>query len=245
MGDMVQEVRSATPVRREVVDAWHERRWRITSGLLGLLVLGFGAVLVLTGSQRSEIGDLVGEVASGEVTQVEVVGDLDATGRQGEHTVELRWRDWRDRHAEVRVVRGSPDGSSHPGDRAYVTSQDPRELLLAVAPDLTIVERPWSGTSGGTFMDWRVSGSWVLVGLVAWLLVLLLLVSGPEPRRATRWAWFWIWALGTPVGALAFLLLGGPLSSDPVRPSGRRLTGGWAFVLAAFLLAGLRESLTA
>ncbi len=67
---------------------------------------------------------------------------------------------------------------------------------------------------------------------LASLVTLVLLVTGPQPRWATKWAWFWL--LGTGPMSAVFLLVepvpvweNGPL---PARPT--RLTGGKAFLLA-------------
>jgi hypothetical protein len=69
------------------------------------------------------------------------------------------------------------------------------------------------------------------------LATLLLLVREPQPWRATPWAWFWIWT--TPIGTPLYLLLSGPTPLLPApRNPNRRLTGGWAFLLA-FVLGSL------
>ena len=73
---------------------------------------------------------------------------------------------------------------------------------------------------------------WVVWSLYAvFLSTLGLLVVGPEPWRATRWAWFWLLTSAAfPLTALAFLVLGGPTPLVPApRERSRRLTGGWAF----------------
>lgn len=76
----------------------------------------------------------------------------------------------------------------------------------------------------------------VLPLVLAWLTTMWLLVSGPEPYRATRWAWFWLSA--PPMGLLAFVVLSGPTPGLGVRrPVDRRLRGGWAFVLGLLLLS--------
>jgi hypothetical protein len=79
------------------------------------------------------------------------------------------------------------------------------------------------------------------LGISAFLLFLAgfpLLMIGPHPWRATRWAWFWL--LLPPVGNVVFLLLSGPTPGVP-RPRNprRRLTGGWAFWLSLPLMSVL------
>ena len=44
--------------------------------------------------------------------------------------------------------------------------------------------------------------------------------------------------LRRPIGSLAFLLLGGPLGVLRPRDLNRRLTGGWAFLIALVFLGG-------
>lgn len=66
---------------------------------------------------------------------------------------------------------------------------------------------------------------------------LVLLITGPQPRRATKWAWFWI-GLVVPPLALAFVLLEPvPLWSREGRPrrAAPRLTGGRALLYALVL----------
>ena len=66
-----------------------------------------------------------------------------------------------------------------------------------------------------------------------------LLVAGPKPRLATRWAWFWLFCVAPPLSTLAFLLLGGSVVAGQREHRGRRLTGGWAFLLSIVLKAAL------
>lgn len=80
------------------------------------------------------------------------------------------------------------------------------------------------------------------VAVLSSLLVLILLVRGPQPRWATKWAWFWLGATPLGLGILAWLALEVPWSRRAHRlpepqPGAReeRLTGGIAFGL--FLIA--------
>ena len=75
--------------------------------------------------------------------------------------------------------------------------------------------------------------SWAgVLGLAVWILTLLLLVGGPAPWRANRWAWFWFFWFAPPFGQLAYLLVGGPTGLLPPRADAPRLRGGWGFILA-------------
>lgn len=72
---------------------------------------------------------------------------------------------------------------------------------------------------------------------------LLVLIFGPQPRLAAKWAWFWL-SCAVPVLWLAFLVL------EPV-PAWRRramaraaskFTGGWALLLA-FVLGAIWQAI--
>ncbi|CAM3573072.1 hypothetical protein [Nocardioides zeicaulis] len=232
------------PARPARHDEWLDRRWRLTGAGIALAALAVAVVVLLTGAQRTSFGSLLEGVADGDVTHVEVGGRADGGDWSGVQVVEVRWHHWWDRYAEVAMVRGSDSAGA--SDTSYVTTRDPREVLRAVDPTLDVVDASPSERSGWTVADWRVpNGTVALVCVAAMLAVLLLIVGGPEPRRATRWAWFWIWLLGTPIGALAFLLLGGPLARGQLSPGARRLTGGWAFLATWFLFAAWRERMSA
>ncbi|MGF9753901.1 hypothetical protein AAII07_01765 [Microvirga sp. 0TCS3.31] len=218
-------------------DAWLDRRWRLVGLLLAATALATAALMVAAGEKRSELGDLVGAVARGEVTEVRVVGLDDDREWAGYTTVELHWSGRVDRWTEVVVVRGG-DGPS-PASGEVVMDGDPRDVLLALDPDIVLTSGG-EGDAYSSFAGWRVEGPGAFVGLFAWLGTLLLVVGGPEPWRATRWAWGWTILLGGPLGGVAYLLLGGPLGVWRPHPGHRRLTGGWAFLLAWFVFAGYR-----
>lgn len=96
-------------------------------------------------------------------------------------------------------------------------------------------------SGGGELLGWRTPAGLGLVALGLLLGWLCVLVAGPAPWRATRWAWFWLGF--PPFGLLAHLLLSGPTPGLPApRDPERRLTGGWAFlvyvVVSAVVVAG-------
>ena len=218
-------------------DEWRDRRWRLVGLLLGVMALATAALMVATGEKRSEFGDLLGAVARGEVYEVRVVGLDDDGTWSGYTTVELQWSGQVDRWAEVVVVR---DGDGPPLDPGQVVMDgDPRDVLRALDPDIVLTPGREVGAYS-SFAGWRVEGPGAFAGPVAWLGTLLLVIGGPEPWRATRWAWGWMILLGGPLGGAAYLLLGGPLAVLRPRPGHRRLTGGWAFLLAWCVFAGYR-----
>jgi hypothetical protein len=115
-------------------------------------------------------------------------------------------------------------------------------FALGTAALMVTTGLPSTTDHGFTFMGWGVPWHVVLLGTASWLAVLLLIVGGPEPWRATRWAWGWAWLLTGPLGSVAYLLLGGPTGFLRPHHGHRRLTGGWAFLLAWVLFAGWRET---
>lgn len=116
-----------------------------------------------------------------------------------------------------------PDSAARIDERAEIIS-------LAERAGVEVIERDWAPSTGG--IRWELGG-------IAWLAGLFLLIAGPQPRLATRWAWFWL-ALHAPPMMLALVVLeptpwGRRL---PIPPTARRLTGGWALLLS-LLLASL------
>ena len=103
-------------------------------------------------------------------------------------------------------------------------------------PNLQVKVSDMQRTSTATLMRWEVP-SWVLwVVMGGLVLTLWLIVYGPEPWRATRWGWAWATLLTGPVGAMAFALLSGPVTRlHAPKANGRRLTGGWSFILMVLL----------
>lgn len=212
-------------------DAWR----RVRYGLLAACFVLLGSGLVL-GSAPSSFGDLRAGVMSGAVDEVHVSGGL-PPGATGYVTVSLSWRDGgRNRFAEV-VQVSDPAGSS-PGDAVAreVVTESVEDTLRSLDPGLRIVPEPFPD-GGQTLAGWRVPGWFPAVAFVLWLGTVALLFSGPRPWWATRWAWFW--ALFSPAAVVAlpvFLLVSGPPPGVvETSQSGRRLTGGWAFLLMCFV----------
>ena len=205
-------------------------------GLIGLwLALLVGMVLV--GERESSLAELRRGLASGSVDSIRVSGGL-TDGARGAATQQVRWRsNGIERVATVREV-SRPDGASH-GSAYPVVREDVGTRLQSESPGLTVSREPehWPGS---TVWGFNGPGWFGGVALVATLMTLMLIVSGPPPWRATRWAWFWL--MWTPVGALAFAVLSGPLGPLPTPRTGARgLTGGWAFLLA-MLLTGVFQA---
>ncbi|MCV2392707.1 hypothetical protein OEB99_00145 [Actinotalea sp. M2MS4P-6] len=101
-------------------------------------------------------------------------------------------------------------------------------LLLAAVLALAWVSdtlREQALASGGWHVGWAG-----LAGLVT----LVLLITGPQPRWATKWAWFWLLGVG-PMTVVFLLVEPVPVwQESPAYTRPWRLTGGWAFLLALF-----------
>ncbi len=223
---------AAGPVRARH-DEWLDRRWRLIGALLGSAVLLTAALMVTTGVRPATYGDLLSDVASGKVDEVAVIGVDDP--QAGDH-VEVRWTVWAgvlDQYAQVEI--GDSRSYDAWGEETYTSSGDPRDTLRSLHRGLTITSGPQPRPTF-LFAEWEVPGAVALLAMGTWLGTLLLLVGGPPPWRATRWAWAWAVLLGGPLGALAFLLLGGPLGVLRPGQGHRRVTGGWAFLLCLLLL---------
>lgn len=199
--------------------------------LLGWALLLGGAVLL--GERSSSFADLERAVASGEVQVVEVAGGL-TPGARGFSVAEVHWRDgmlgYSTQVVETRSRRAARQRSA--GDEiTAVLSEDVGARLAASQPGLRVVRVDRSATSTA-LLGWRLPGWMAWPTLLLCLSTLGLLMVGPRPWRATRWAWFWVLGMVPPVGFLAFLLLSGATSLvPPPRDAARRLTGGWAFLL--------------
>jgi len=76
---------------------------------------------------------------------------------------------------------------------------------------------------------------WQMFGTASFV-TLLLLIFGPQPRWATKWAWFWL-AVAVPPLWLVFVLFEPvPLwIKQHLAPASYRLTGGWAFLIGLIL----------
>jgi len=187
-----------------------------------------GTILV-AGERPTSYAELRAAVADGRVDEIRVEGGLSGQV-QGAAGVTVHWRDG----LMGRVTSVTESTSRRDARLAGMTTPvlDGRvdDKLSELDPGLRSTRSSdWSAYN--QIGPWRVPQWTSAASVVFYLGVLGLLVGGPKPWRATRWAWFWLLGSVPLVGALAFLLLGGSTSVlPPARPE-RRLTGGWAFLL--------------
>ena len=161
-------------------------------------------LLAYEGRPASDL-ELVEDVRAGRVTSVVVTGN------------DVLWRT-----GALRPYKA--DMPLTVDERPY-SSSEVAGLLARYAPDGT-VDVTRRGSLAPRWLTWPRGA--------ALLCAFLLLVSGPMPWRANRWAWFWLLSPGPDggLGALAFLLLSGRTPGLPdSRPHARRLDGWRGFLL--------------
>lgn len=216
-------------------------RWRTT------VLAWLGAVVVcalLTGTRPGTLGALQAGLASGEVTEVHLIGAL-PPGASGQAHVEVLWHDGLlPRYTEVqqgRLDAGSQfSGFSEPplvgADLAgELTASTPDGHLRVTGED---IRRGWQGL----LLDWYVA-TWVSLAATGWVIATFLtMVFGPQPRLATRWAWFWLFWSSGGLAMVPYAILGLPRAGQPIEPEGRCITGGWAFLLAVLVIGPMLSS---
>ncbi len=202
-----------------------------------VLLVGWVAVLwttVLTGSRAASWEALSGALESGRLDSVTVVGEElpDTADGSGYALVEVRWRDGGlVRRTAVRQVVG---GEDPPRTGGHVVRGSVTAALRELDAGVRVRHEPLRGGGEITVVGLRLEGPSAAATFGLALATLMLLLGGPEPERATRWAWFWLFTAAPPLACPAYLLLGGMVRTHP-QPGPRRLRGGWAFVLALLL----------
>ena len=214
-------------------------RLRLVLGVFWALVALGSAVGTALQPQQVDLGTLYDDVASGRVASVTLTPGF-GPGESGYQVQTATWAvDGRERTASWPLVLDDDvDESYVEDDLGPPVSEDVAAQLENLSPGTTVVDAPVA-VSGVEVLGVTVGGIAWLVLLpfaLAWLATFGLIVGGPEPYRATRWAWFWLSA--PPLGLLAFVVLSGPTPGLGIRrPAGGRLGGGWAFVIGLVLSA--------
>lgn len=199
-------------------------------------------VAVTVGDRGSNFGELESALNTGDVTSVMVTPGL-PSGAKGSMIQTIYWRSGLLNHyAEVRMVTPDADNTASSGDDAAVRSGYDIAAQIADEHPAVTTTRIAERHSYGEVYSFQVPTWLIWFALAGAVGTLMLLVSGPEPWRATRWAWFWL--ITTGIGPPLFLILAGP--TPPLRSpreTHRRLTGGWAFLIAVFFGSFLLSSL--
>lgn len=227
--------RVGLPAAQGRVSPWWTLRMVLLAGVATL-----AAAAWLVGVAPASYGSLTRALADGSVQQVTVAGAM-PPGVQGYGLVTINWRLHGHRvRSEVEQISGSGDADDQ---QLPKVTGDIDAALRAVAPGHQLrIRHVAQPRSSWALAGWTVPAWAILLAAAVWLGTLFVIVNGPEPRWATRWSWFWL--LLCPLAFLAvpiFHLVSGPLRPrvSPRQQPGRRLTGGWAFLLAFFVLAGI------
>lgn len=231
------------PTRGTRDRVWDKIRWLLVAAWLVLLV-----ALPFVSERVAQWSDIQRLVSRGDVSSVTISGELPAeAGLTGMSHVQVRWsHDGLNYAAEVIQVREPGDAHLVAQARSHgynARTVRPSADLIALDPALRIShDNRMSTLEGNRLLGFHVPIALAFAAFGLWLVGLGMLISGPDPWRATRWAWFWV--LSSPVGVAAFLLLSGPTRPIPApKAGGRRLTGGWAFLLNVFLGSALGASI--
>ena len=219
--------------------------FRVVGTALLLACCGLAMAVTFGGERESSLAQLEADVRAGETQTVEVHGSSVVGGR-GYAVVDVVWRAGATlRHTQVvESVGGAGTRASERDGVSGLVTGDVESHLAEVSPGIEVDRTDYrSGWSIDDLFGWQLHGWVVPAIMVVGFASLLLLVSGPQPWRATKWAWFWLFvSAAAPVVIMLFLIIGGPtrLSREP-RPDARRLTGGWAFGLSLLLNAVIRS----
>lgn len=197
---------------------------------VALVWLATAITVVLVYERDAQMAELYAAVAVGDVDSVQLVGGL-PEGATGQSRVEAHWREgWINYVATAVETSPGYDGGDEIDGEALATPV--RTELARIDGDVEVQRERFRG--GLTLVSENLPGWLGATVLGVWLTLVFILVNGPVPWRATRWAWFWL--VLTPLGQLAFLILSGPTPGvrRPRRPD-RPLTGGAAFLLGMLL----------
>lgn len=234
---IIEEQPTARPTGLAALIDRSIRRVRIAGWVLTLSWLTLFVIVVVVCDRPTSYAQLERGLRAGDVSTVELPSTMQSSDGQGSEHVEVRWRDGLvlrtatlTRATDERSAReASRNGTSRP-----VIVGSVEDHLTALDPDLRVVHGDRRRPSFESF-GWRGPG-WVGLAYLVLLVGTLMLIAGPRPWRATRWACAWLVLLAPPVGIPCYLLLGGPTGLSRPRPPGRIwLTGGWAFLLALLL----------
>lgn len=216
-------------------DAPNGRRARMVLFAWWLLVI---CAISVIGQRPGSLADLLDAVDAGQASEIAVTGVF-APGTQGYGSQDVRWRQGPSkRHAVVmQATPGNEQEARNNRDRsATTTSRSVAVLVHERDPAARVHESEAFSPGSSSVLGWEVPGWLQASFFVSLVASLLLIINGPEPWRATRWAWAWAVLATGPLGALLFAVLSGPTPMVKApRGGARRLRGGWAFVLLTLL----------
>lgn len=212
--------------------AWRVLRW--TTLALGVVTV---VATIFIGVRQADYASLEAALRSGAVDEVTVQSHAPGIEepRPGVGTVRLQWRaNWQTHSATVWNAGSESTLEGHPrpsdSDISGVIIGAPGPELRTLNPNVTLTQEQVPST-WGTLGNRDLYGAWAVLPGLLWMLTMLTLLTGPEPRWATRWAWTWLLLSPAVFLAVPAYLVWGARGDQ----GGWRLTGGWAFLV--FLLA--------
>ncbi|QOR69839.1 hypothetical protein IM660_14415 [Ruania alkalisoli] len=211
---------------------------RVVVRILLLVLLVVAGSNEVTRPHASSLDELQADLATGDVSAMTIERPAD----QAEGTFAVRWDAGPfDSYARYEYSwREDVDEAAGLVERAHADGV----AVTIISPSAGFIDNDgWLA---------NLMGGWsTLPALFAGAGILIVLATGPQPWFATRWAWFWLGA-AIPVLWLAFLLFeprplwhSARLASAEREPvpnpedQDRRLTGGWAFLIAGVVASVL------
>ncbi|TDE92769.1 hypothetical protein EXU48_14745 [Occultella glacieicola] len=193
--------------------------WGLGLRLALALMLVVGVVQMVLQPVDGTVEELLDDLHAGRVSELTIQRLPDGMEVSGGYRVE--WSGDRARRVATYELNTSPDGPE----------VDEGATILAAAED-----SPEPVTVTVT-RDWEAPGLHANLTVLAAMFALFVLVLGPQPRLATKWAWFWLTCAAAPIWLLYLILEPVPLwSRGPATARASRLTGGTAFILAILLV---------
>jgi hypothetical protein len=231
------------------IGRWLGRAVRVA---FALLLLGGVLASALTAARREPLTALGDDLSAGRVSEVSFDdgGPPHLQWGRDDPGARVRWKvvgsGWR-----VASLSGASAGALGPAG-GFVTSSG------TIGPDGVVVDDVGADPDGQAVRR-RVEAAGIpiattapqvpqlLGGLsaLAGVLLILVMIGAPQPRRATKWAWFWLLLVPGGLTQLAWLAVEAPWSEranrqpEPlphkVQPADGRLTGGRAFLVSVLL----------
>jgi hypothetical protein len=236
--------------RSERYEQWRRWRWLLLGGLVAVQLAG-----VLSSPVRATSEDFFADLAAGHVHSVQAGAFgkypeagyrlnpwAEDPGQEDTSPAGVRWI------GRFGAVYQADLEFGPPGTTNRLIQPDQLDVMATAA---AIAKRAGHDPPAESIQLNPPGTPWLpLVVGASILLVLFLLVKGPEPRRFTRWGWAWIIVfLPAGIGALWYLLREAPWNArtsarwplprhatgahDPIGPPRRRGWLGLIFALAA------------